>query len=231
MADLNANHREGCVCLVCKEREKFSETLQSIVALPAAVSMPSITMGTSVGKTICTDCTKSQPIKESNVCSNCGDEDCTAEPWEDLDDWQRTIMEQWAEVSSQLNIQTKVCEVEWCSTEDDHIIIDGEEWLVLEDDEATERAEEKIKEKLWLFSVSWLANQTGFPEKVFDVLQEDGESSQENIETLIEATCSLDCFVADTISSDGRGAYLSSYDNEELEIRVDGTYQYFYRLD
>ncbi len=63
------------------------------------------------------------------------------------------------------------------------------------------------------------------------VLQEDCEDSRENIETLIEATCGLEDFVNSTIEADGRGSFISSYDNEEVEVSVDGVYHYFYRLE
>ena len=158
-------------------------------------------------------------------------EELESDPWEDLEEWQQPIMKDWDEVAEQLNIQTKVCDVEWGSTQNDHIFIDGEEWLVLDDDEATERAEERIKEGLWSFNTSWLAKSTDFPEKVFKVLQEDCEDSRENIETLIEATCGLEDFVNSTIEAYGRGSFISSYDNEEVEVSVDGVYHYFYRLE
>jgi hypothetical protein len=54
----------------------------------------------------------------------------------------------------------------------------------------------------------------------------------EDANPLVEALIKdMDHFVSDAISSDGRGHFLSSYDSEEVELRINGEYLYAYRLN
>jgi len=48
------------------------------------------------------------------------------------------------------------------------------------------------------------------------------------MEAIIE---DMDSFVQDAISADGRGNFLSSYDGDEQEIKIDGEYFYSYRAN
>lgn len=91
------------------------------------------------------------------------------------------------------------------------------EYLVLEEDEADEKVYNVIMDELWTFNPSFLADETGLPEKVFVALQEDCEDSNETIERLINDKTQ---FVVDAVNSDGRGHFLSQWDSEENEVRI-----------
>lgn len=109
-----------------------------------------------------------------------------------------------------------------------------QEYLVLEDDEADKKAKEYILDSLWAFNANFIADHTkqGYStdlEKSIKQVQEKMcESANDMVKALIE---DLDEFVADAISSDGRGHFFNTYDGEENEyFTEDGTY-YIYRVN
>lgn len=93
-----------------------------------------------------------------------------------------------------------------------------QEYLVLTDKEADEKAEQDILDSAWAFNKSFLDCHSKaiseIDEKTFQVLQERCESSNKAILVMID---NIDDFVEDAISSDGRGHFLSGYDGEENE--------------
>lgn len=94
----------------------------------------------------------------------------------------------------------------------------NEDYLVLTDSEADDKTKEYIKESLWSFNASFLAEQTGFPEEVFTALQPRCEGANEAILKLVERSEEgFDSLVEAAISADGRGHFLSQYDGEENE--------------
>ena len=95
--------------------------------------------------------------------------------------------------------------------------IDGEEWALGTDEEANKAVKSYIKESLWAFNKTFLADQTGLPEEVFAALQVDCENSNDAILSIIEKCGDMDSLVSDAVSSDGRGHFLSPYDGEEKE--------------
>jgi hypothetical protein len=97
------------------------------------------------------------------------------------------------------------------------IEVDGEEWALGTDEEADKATVSCIKESLWAFNKTFLADHTGLPVDVFAALQKDCESSNDAIYTLIEKCGDMEIFVNDAVSSDGRGHFLSPYDGEEQE--------------
>lgn len=101
------------------------------------------------------------------------------------------------------------------------------EYLVLTDDEADEKAKENIKESLWAFNASFLSGYLpeGIDEEVITLLQEKCESSNEAFKKMLGDT--LDDFIDDAISSDGRGNFMNSYDGNEYE---EGNF-YIYRTN
>lgn len=108
----------------------------------------------------------------------------------------------------------------------------GCEYAVGTDEQADEAAGEYIKGSLWAFNASWLAEQTGFPEKVFTGLQQAYEDANDAMLALVEKGDSdLDGFISASISEDGRGHFLAPYDFEEREIEVKGTRYYVYRVN
>jgi len=91
----------------------------------------------------------------------------------------------------------------------------NEEYLVLTDSEADDAAEEYIMDSLWAFNAGFLSYWTDMPEQVFTALQDLCEESNDTIKQLLGNN--IDDFIADAISSDGRGYFISSYDGDEEE--------------
>jgi len=105
---------------------------------------------------------------------------------------------------------------------------DGEEYMILTDDEADEKVAEYIKETVWAFNPSFLSCHSGIDEDIFKLLQDKCESSNEAILKLIK---DFDHFVEDAVASDGRGHFLSSYDGYENEQEHDRETYYIYRTN
>jgi len=105
---------------------------------------------------------------------------------------------------------------------------DGEEYMILTDDEADEKVAEYIKDSVWAFNPSFLSCHSGIDEDVFKLLQEKCESANEAILKLIK---DFDHFVEDAVASDGRGHFLSSYDGYENEQEHDRETYYIYRTN
>lgn len=105
---------------------------------------------------------------------------------------------------------------------------DGEEYMILTDDEADEKVAEHIKDSVWAFNPSFLSCHSGIDQDVFKLLQEKCESANEAILKLIK---DFDHFVEDAVASDGRGHFLSSYDGYENEQEHDNETYYIYRTN
>jgi len=105
---------------------------------------------------------------------------------------------------------------------------DGEEYMILTDDEADEKVAEYIKDSVWAFNPSFLSCHSGIDQDVFKLLQEKCESANEAILKLIK---DFDHFVEDAVASDGRGHFLSSYDGYENEQEHDRETYYIYRTN
>jgi hypothetical protein len=105
---------------------------------------------------------------------------------------------------------------------------DGEEYMILTDDEADEKVAEYIKDSVWAFNPSFLSCHSGIDQDVFKLLQEKCESANEAILKLIK---DFDHFVEDAVASDGRGHFLSSYDGYENEQEHDNETYYIYRTN
>lgn len=103
-----------------------------------------------------------------------------------------------------------------------------EEYLVLTDSEADEKAKEAILNSVWAFNKSFLDAHSEaiaeIDEKSFSTLQEGCESVNKAFIKMID---DVDHFVDDAISCDGRGHFLSGYDSEENQ---EGEY-YIYRVN
>ncbi len=99
-----------------------------------------------------------------------------------------------------------------------YIDLDGanvnESYMILTDEEADEKVKEYIKDSVWAFNSSFLASHSKADEKVFEILAEQCESSNEAVLSLID---DFDHFVDDAILSDGRGHFLATYDGAEEE--------------
>ena len=121
--------------------------------------------------------------------------------------------------------EENLTEVEEYNTEDYN-----NDYLVLTDEEADEKAKEYILDSVWAFTPSFLASFTGFDIEVFEAIQNNGrcESNNAAILSMIEDE---DDFVSDAISADGRGHFMSTYDGEENEEEVNGETFYIYRIN
>lgn len=118
--------------------------------------------------------------------------------------------------------------------------ITGNEYLILTDIEADDRAGEEIQQSLWAFNPDFILKHTDLNYddfqyaaliKCISTLQETlCESANDIIKLLIS---DLDEFIDDAINTDGRGHFLSYYDDVEHEIFDPDTqkYYYIYRLN
>lgn len=110
----------------------------------------------------------------------------------------------------------------------------GEEWALGTDEEAQEACQEAIKQSLWAFNPEFILSHCKAGSKptlvkaLKQVQEKLCEDANEFVEVLIQ---DLDSFIQDAISADGRGSFLSPYDNEEQEIVIDDVYYYAYRLN
>jgi len=107
----------------------------------------------------------------------------------------------------------------------------NENYEVLTDDEATERAGNYIKDSLWAFNASFLANYTNLDICIFEALSEKCEDTNDSVLSLIESTGDINDFVDEAIAIDGRGHFISSYDSDENEITHNKETYYIYRLN
>jgi hypothetical protein len=120
------------------------------------------------------------------------------------------------------------------SVDVDEVTGEGDEWYcsrqtwrVLSDAAAESAAREAIRDSVWAFNASFIADHTrprlnGSAVKALEEMQAKlCESAQTLIEALIH---DMDEFVRDAISADGRGHFLAGYDNEENE--QDGWFLY-----
>ena len=124
------------------------------------------------------------------------------------------------------------------SVDDAESYINDDDYLVLTDEEADDRAHDEIAEMVWAFRPSFLVAHTGVTEEAIEKLQEMCEGANDALTSMIK---DFDHFVADAVSSDGRGHFLSGYDGNEHEVcyssverdgnayKVKDTYYYIYR--
>jgi len=130
------------------------------------------------------------------------------------------------------HLEIKSSEVEETGN-DDVYIAESEEWLVLTDSEADEAAKVQIRDMLWAFNFSFLQghlrkgidSSKALESSVKEMQSKLCEGANEIIFGMIE---DFDHFVEDAMKCDGRGHFLSSYE-EEHEIKVGKTYYFIYR--
>lgn len=94
----------------------------------------------------------------------------------------------------------------------------NQDYMVLTDSEADEKAEEYIKDSLWAFNSSFLSNVTGFDISIFEAIQANDKCESNNEAILQLVGGNFDSLVQDAISSDGRGHFLNTYDGNETEF-------------
>jgi hypothetical protein len=103
---------------------------------------------------------------------------------------------------------------------------DGGEYAVADSDDAADEAcAEYIRENLWTFRASFIADHIPTEEdwqdysKCISAIEEMQGKMCESANPIIRALLgkNLDAFIDAAIEADGRGQYLSSVDNEEAE--------------
>ena len=145
----------------------------------------------------------------------------------------RFLMEEEGKEGEEINI---INSESFYSTQGEYTdTITGNEYLILSDLEADDRAGEEIKQSLWAFNPDFILAHTNLDYKGFqyaalikciETLQEKlCESANDIIKLLIS---DLDDFIDDAINSDGRGHFLSYYDGVEHEIFDPDTHKYYY---
>ncbi len=108
---------------------------------------------------------------------------------------------------------------------EDNVSVNGEELLILFDDEADKKSKEYILDTLWAFNPDFIAAHVNndciddYSElvKSISVIQQQCESANSAVKAMID---DLEDFVQDAISADGRGHFLSSYDGNEHEVCI-----------
>jgi len=100
--------------------------------------------------------------------------------------------------------------------------VDGDEYLVLTDEEADERVKDYITESVWAFTPSFLSNH--IPVHLQDKCEHLQDKCEVANDAILNAIIDFDDFVEDAVSADGRGHFLATYDGDEVE--EDGYYIY-----
>jgi hypothetical protein len=106
----------------------------------------------------------------------------------------------------------------------------GNEYMVVTDDEADEKVYEEIENSLWAFNAEFIIEMTRLKSGVKSLrnMQENScEDCNDFIRNIIDSTCGMDSFVKSAIESDGRGHFISYYDGKENE---NGEY-FIYRVN
>ena len=120
------------------------------------------------------------------------------------------------------------CEVNPSDYDDDTFESEnGDEYLVLTDREADKKSREYILDSLWAFNADFiLAHSTEF-ENLNDWEREQAIKSLTEMQGKLCETATglvrcliadIEEFVADAISEDGRGHFLSFYDGNEIDL-------------
>lgn len=114
---------------------------------------------------------------------------------------------------------------------DESFDAEGAEYLVLTDDEATEKAREYCLDSLWAFSANFLVDYIEHEDRnaLIESIQMIQEKQCESASPVIRAMLGsrVDEMIQDAIDTDGRGHFLAGYDFEEGES---GKY-YIYRTN
>jgi hypothetical protein len=120
------------------------------------------------------------------------------------------------------------------SYDDCRELINDGDYVVYTDKEADDAVFEYIKDSVWSFNPSFLANYIDLPVEDIKQLQKSCEDSNNVFLKLLGDE--LEDFVYDAICTDGRGHFLSPYDGVEsqIDIGTDGADEftfYIYRCN
>jgi len=110
----------------------------------------------------------------------------------------------------------------------------GQEIAIGTDEQVDQAASEYIRESLWSFNPSFILNHSrvAYSDKLQKALVHLQRELCEDANPLIEALIKdLEHFISNAIRVDGRGMFLSPYDNEEQEIDINEVTYYYYKLN
>jgi hypothetical protein len=103
-----------------------------------------------------------------------------------------------------------------------------EDYLILTDEEADEKAKEYILDSLWAFTPNFLSHVTGIDSEVFEAIQNNGRCESNN-DAILSTVDDEDALVDEAIRWDGRGHFLNPYNGQENEETVNGVAYFIYR--
>ena len=104
-------------------------------------------------------------------------------------------------------------------------IDDAEYAIALDENDADSACEDYIEGSVWAFNPWFLEQMTDVPVEIFKASEYKCESLNDAILILIRRTCGWENFVNQAIAEDGRGHFLSCYDDKEIELEC-GYYAY-----
>jgi hypothetical protein len=99
-----------------------------------------------------------------------------------------------------------------------------QEWLVLSEEEADERAGDSIRESLWAFRTDFLRRHVTSVDALEALDAMRGKVCERSNAIVLALVRDLDALIQDAIAADGRGHFLANYDHEEHY--QDGWYLY-----
>lgn len=103
-------------------------------------------------------------------------------------------------------------------------------YLILNDDEANERAKEEILNSIRDFNPAFLCWYVGITDvEAIEALQST-RNANETLIKLIKNNNKLERMIKDAIEADGRGHFIAKYDEDEYEQVVNNKHYYIYRL-
>lgn len=112
-------------------------------------------------------------------------------------------------------------------------LIDCGDYLVLTDEEADEKAKEYILDSVWAFNYDFLC---GHSDAISNIPKSDYEKIASNLcesfnKAVIAMIDDIDYFISDAIATDSRGHFLSPYDGQENEVKINGVWYFIYRCN
>ena len=133
-------------------------------------------------------------------------------------------------------LEVETDEIETSQYYDNGFSYGNQEYLVLTDKEADEKAQEEIENSLWAFNADFILRHCSTYdemdcyefEQTEKALRKAQENTCESLNPLVKALIEdMDDFVEDAIISDGRGHFIARYDGDESEENG----FYIYRVD
>lgn len=114
--------------------------------------------------------------------------------------------------------------------------VDGSEYLVLTDQGATDAAYEAIEEGAWAFNTDFILAHSKIKNQRFSRVRQSLSDMQSALcedanEIVLALLQDFESFAADAIKADGRGHFLSPYDGQEQEVRIDDQTYFIYRTN